>query len=130
MGHYMDIKFTAKLNDLGIQLISDLYETKSWLEVCKRNADLHPSILVGVDDNLNVIPFSGPSKRDEKSSEFDPEAGIWKVGVMFKWKGSVDEVIANILQYIIAEPTTISSYHELWEKWHTIDIGVAKELME
>ena len=115
MGHYMDIQFEAHLNDLGMKLITDLYDTKSWLEVCKLNNTLHPSILAGVNDDLNVIPFSGPANKKSKPSSFDPELRIWTVNNSFKWKFSVDDVIARILENIISEPVQVSVYHDLWD---------------
>ena len=123
----MDIHFTTKLNDLGHKLISDLYETNSWLEVCKLNTDLHPSILAGVNDNLNVIPFSGPSSKTMPPSGYDKETQVWTVNNMFKWKGPVDDVMVRILEHIIAEPMTVSIYHDLWEKKRTIDIKPKEE---
>lgn len=123
MGHYMDVQFNCKLNDIGMQIISCLYEKKSWIDVCYSFNELHPNIFAGINENFNVIPFSPHSSlKNIPSNEFNPTEKTWKVNCCFKWKCNVDDTLKNILKYIISEPIKLIIYHELWDKEHSIDI--------
>jgi hypothetical protein len=118
MGHYMDIGFDVVLNELGKEIVSRLYETRSWMETVMSFPKIHPSVFAGITDKCDVVPFSPHSSLKEgvPSSEFDQNSGRWKVQCMFKWRHSVDDVISNFLQYVIEEPSTITIEHDLYEK--------------
>jgi hypothetical protein len=118
MGHYMDVGFDVVLNELGKEIVSRLYETRSWMETVMSFPKIHPSVFAGITDKCDVVPFSPHSslKAGVPGSEFDQKSGRWKVQCMFKWKYPVQDVIANFLQYVIEGPSTITIDHDLYDK--------------
>jgi hypothetical protein len=119
----MDVDFKAHLGELGIEIVSKLHETKSWLKTVMEFPNVHPNVFAGITDDCNVIPFSPHSSLKEiPSSKFNAQTGEWEVCCCFKWKCSVDTIIKNFLEHVIVDPTVMRVNHDLWDNEKSIII--------
>ena len=124
MGHYMDVKFEAKLNDLGAQLFTKLEELGEWRATAEFFME-YKFVEQFVDNGpARYITNAAHSTLVEgmRGSVIDLKAGTWTACFIFK-DGTVREgALLAFLPYIVREPLKVTLSHELWGSDHVIDI--------
>ena len=126
MGDYTGLRFDAKLNNLGMQIIgkllyggnpdpgrncdwqyiADLWNQHEWL------------VEWATKDRSNFIPFGAMSYMpDDWIQEAMLADNVWHVCCSLKnYNGEIEQFLMTVLPHLIAEPVNAETLYEYWEE--------------
>ena len=114
MGHYHDLEFTAKLTDLGVEILRAIYEPQDFKDIIAFYGEYKFVEKMLESRHARAIFFSVGSDLKSPGHSFDEINKTWSVWCFFKSIGSDprDRLTTWFLPNIITEPVTVKLWWE------------------
>jgi hypothetical protein len=112
----MDIQFDVVLTPYGHRVLDTLIKTQKWSEVAKAFPHVHEFDYLASGEKYSVtFPFAAGMEEGKSPFSYNFETREWKVACRFKYKWPINEAIRAALPFLVAKPTTMRVWHDLWE---------------